>query len=112
MWNFQCVREMENAKKLEGEQMGAWPQYEKNVKELSDRMRNYCNEMKAYTDSIEYTAEEIAFNAEVDRSIAERVLRSHRHSLIVFILIFACTHIHAFAVYRNCYDRLPHVKMK
>ena len=36
----------------------------------------------------ESTAEEIAFDEELAREIAERVLRSHRHSLIVFILFF------------------------
>ena len=123
MWNFQCVREIEAAKREECERIeaakreeceriGAWPQYDKNMKEITDMLGAAVRSGKEYMERHKPTPEEIAFDEELDRSCAETVLRPHRHSLIVFILIFGRTHVHAFAVYRNCYDRLQHVKKK
>ena len=105
-WNFQCVREIENAKREERERMGAWPQYEKNVKDLCDRLGAAEKKNREYLDSLNQTAEEIASDDELDRKCAETVLRLHHHPLILFILIFGCTHVHPFAVYSYGYERL------
>ena len=116
-WNFRCVREIEAAKREEverieaanreeREQIGAWPQYDKNMKSLTDMIGRVVRSNNEYIERHEPTPADIAFDKEIDRLCEETVLRSHRHSLIVVILIFGCTHEHPFAMYRNGDERL------
>ena len=116
-WNFGCVREIEAAKREEVERIeaanreeceriGAWPQYDKNMKALRNTIGRIVRSTKECLATHEDTSEDIAFDKEIDRLCEETVLRSHRHSLIVVILIFGCTHEHPFAMYRNADERL------